>query len=630
MGLAGIWLVAAAAAAAEPPGPPRLLSPPDGMHMTDVATFFRWAPVPGCTNFEIQVARDRAFTDLAITKRTVNKGFHKNLYFPKDVLPAGAYVWRVRAMGGGGASAWSEVRGVTVNANHAAAPDVVRRIGPDHPLFLMRSRSWDPLKNSGRVREIVPEGFDRVIVVDDIGLAGEHVFERARRFQELGLDFVVWNNRCQVPLSTIEWLFQNFSHCIGTAEGEHFDGITWERGPEGNLAEQDFVHRAWALCAKYGRFYFLGDGDAGSYRWPGFAQRERDWFAACRANIVPMFKTTKGDLALHSYGAVQGLMVAGYAENCGTWVDEWIWPGCGFGGRGEVIPEEKRWDNRRKVGTKQCPWTYDLQMWLVGIASGSTVFHLESAHQWTPEGGASANFRRFFLPFIRAVVERRLLPSRAAFLDSVKLAVNPDPELTKGKHGKQYAGGYAFLKNLYGISAPGDQDLIPNDSRHGILCLLPPGTTNLPGRTRIVDQRDLLDPARARTIFDAAYPLRFDGDAFMWECDGTVIVTCTRENETAVQHFSMPLGGGLVRSLAGTVGTHQYLLGKIAKDGEGFWFQVNGEGAQGALEVTLACARKPQVDITPAAAVVNEWTEAAKSLTLRLSHADGAVEVTVR
>lgn len=628
----GRWLAAllatAGVAAAELPTP-ELLSPPDAMAMTDVASFFRWGPVAGVTNFEVQIAADAGFGNVVRTRRTVNKGFHRNLYFPKDVLPAGTFFWRVRALSAAQTSAWSAVRSLSVNDDHPVRPEVVRAIGPESPLFLMRSRAWDPAKNSSHAKEIIPPGLERVIVVDDLALAGEKVFERAKTWQELGIDFVVWNNRCQVPLATIEYLFQHFSHCIGTAEGEHFDGLTWEKGPEGNLAEADFVHRAWTLCAKYGRFYFLGDGDAGSYRWPGFADRERERFARYRRNIVPMFKTTKGDLALHSYGAIEGLLVAGFAENTGTWADEWIWPGSGFTKLGQVIPEDQRWANRRKVGTRECPWTYDIQMWLMGIASGATVFHLESAHQWGPDGSAAKNYTRFFLPFVKAVAERKLLPSRAAFRESVKFAVNPELALLTGKHGKQYSGGYAFLRDLYGVKADGDQELIPNQSRHGIVCLLPPGTTNLAGRTRILNQQDLAEPARAVALFNAANPQRFTGDAFMWECDGTFMVTSAQENHDVPQRFAMPLDHGLLRSVSGAIGVHEYLVGKLTPGA--CWFQTNGEYPGREFEIALACSREPDVHIQPSSAVkLKEWNAATRTLALRLSRVESPVEVELK
>jgi hypothetical protein len=480
------------------------------------------------------------------------------------------------------------------------------------------------------VKEIIPAGFEQVIVVDDLAMASEKVFARAKAYQALGVDFVVWNNRCQVSLATLEYLFQNFTRCIGTAEGEHFSGMYWEKGPEGNLAECDFVHRAWTLCAKYGRFYFFADGDGGTYRWPGFAEREKEVLLRYRKNIVPMFKSTNGDMALHSYGAVQGLMASGYVENSGVWADEWIWPCCGFGKLGELIPQEKIWETRRKLGTRQCPWAYDIQMWLMGLASGATVFQLESAHQWGPEGHAAANYTRFFLPFVRAVVEHKLVPSREAFLKSVNVAVVSDVELAKGKHGKRYTGGFAYLGELYALKAQGDQEFIPNDSRYGIVCLLPPGAACLNARTRVVPQAQVADPERAKALFNRSYPARFSGEAFMWACDGTVIVTDSNENQDVAQPFFMPLGPGLVHVLSGTVGVHQYLIGKIAKEGQSFWFQTNSEDPGRDMVLSLTCPHKPSWKIAPVSAAKEErWDDAAKTLHLCLSHRQGAVEVAV-
>ena len=494
----------------------------------------------------------------------------------------------------------------------------------------MRSRTWDPLKYPDSVKGIIPAGLERVIIVDDLAMASEKVVERARKYQELGIDFVIWNNRCQVSLATLEYAFQNFSHCIGTAEGEHFSGMYWEKGPEGNLAECDFVHRAWTLCAKYGRFYFFADGDGGSYRWPGFAEREKEILKRYHRNIVPMFKTTNGDMALHSYGAVQGLMASGYVENCGIWADEWIWPCCGFGKLGEIIPQEKIWETRRKLGTRQCPWVYDIQMWLMGLVSGSTVFQLESAHQWTPEGKAASNYTRFFLPFVRAVIEHNLIPSREAFLKNINVAVESDLELAKGKHEKQYTGGFAYLNELYALKAKGDQEFIPNDSRYGIVCLLPPGAACLNTKTRVIPQGQLADPEKAKALFNRSYPPRFRGDAFMWVCDRTVIVTDSNENKEVSQQFFMPLGPGLVHVLSGSVGVHQYLIGKMAKDGKSFWFQTNSENPDQDIGVNISCPHRPGWQIEPASAAKEaRWDDATKTLCLCLSHRQGAVEVKV-
>src|SRR5689334_7000972 len=75
-----LFLTAAPAvpAADAPPPAPVPYSPIDNADITDLATYFQWRAVPGCDQFHIQVARDPDFTELAIDKRTTNKGFHKN------------------------------------------------------------------------------------------------------------------------------------------------------------------------------------------------------------------------------------------------------------------------------------------------------------------------------------------------------------------------------------------------------------------------------------------------------------------------------------------------------------------------------------------------------------------------
>lgn len=618
-------MTAAEALVAPTPSAPR-----SDMTVSDVALSFAWSAVEGATHYDIEIARDPVFRDQVRLRRQPTGGYHRHSYRPKELLLPGIYHWRVRAVSAGVEGAWSATTRVEVVPTGDVLVEPVREISPERPLFLMRSRVWDPLASSQHVPAIIPPALRGMIVVDDIALASGRVFERAQRYQELGLDFVIWNNRCQVPLPTIEYLFQRFSHCIGTAEGEHFSGMYWEKGPEGNLAELDFVRRAWALCAKYGRFYFFADGDGGSFRWQTFAERERERLERYRRHLVLMFKTTNGDLALHSYGAVQGFAVAGTVANTGVWVDEWIWPGSGFGKLGEFVPPEKTWARRRSVGTRECPWIYDIQMWLMGIASGATVFHLESAHQWGRDGKAAAHYERVFLPFIRGVVEHRLIPSRAAFREQVRVAVTSDMALASGKHHKRYTGGFAYLQELYALTGPGDQEFIPNRSRYGVVCLLPPWTTTLPGSTQVVPQSRLADPAAARAMFDAAYPLRGSGEAFTWTCDGTVIVTNSHENRDLAQDFHLPLSHPLVRGIGGTIGVHQYLIAKLAADGRSCWLQANGEYPERELRLAITCATRPRLQTSTTTTMTNlRWDATSGTLHLRLHFTAGAGEITI-
>jgi hypothetical protein len=70
--------------------------------------------------------------------------------------------------------------------------------------------------------------------------------------------------------------------------------------------------------------------------------------------------------------------------------------------------------------------------------------------------------------------------------------------------------------------------------------------------------------------------------------------------------------------------------GKTRLDGKGFWFQTNSEYPDREIAVNITCPHKPVWRIEPAAAAVEaRWDEGAKTLRLRLSHQQGAVEGSV-
>jgi hypothetical protein len=180
--------------------------------------------------------------------------------------------------------------------------------------------------------------------------------------------------------------------------------------------------------------------------------------------------------------------------------------------------------------------------------------------------------------------------------------VSCDPVRAAEKHGNRYDGAFAFLNELYALRHTPFQELIPDNSRYGIIALLPPGSGCLDPGTRVVAQEELLSPGRASELFSEAFPRRFDGEAFMWECDGTVIVTHSRENEDVRQSFAMRLERGPVSALGGVVAVHDCLVGKIAEDGRSAWFHANfgfdTHATRGGpspnpdrhLELFLACA----------------------------------------
>jgi hypothetical protein len=90
----------------------------------------------------------------------------------------------------------------------------------------------------------------------------------------------------------------------------------------------------------------------------------------------------------------------------------------------------------------------------------------------------------------------------------------------------------------------------------------------------------------------------------------------------------MPLGPGLVQSLRGQIGVHQFLIAKEGK--QDFWFQVNGEYRDRVMRVALHCTQEPSIKIAPMTAGRKVfWNPSSSCLELELSIADGVVEVTL-
>jgi hypothetical protein len=613
---------------------PSLDAPLDGSTITDVASFFRWEPVAGCSQWQLQIATDAQFQNLyqpnlALPRTltiTDKKDFWFNEYFPRTILPAGTYYWHVATLIDGKLGEWSPTWSVTVNSDHSINP-LIRPLTPDRPVFLMRQDDLSLITApTAALKGDFPADLNGLIVPDDTKMwKGNAVaLAEAQRWNDLGIDFTIWNNRARAPLSFLEYCFQHFPHCLGTAEGEHSWSYHWERGPEDNVAEWDYVTRAFVLCGKYGRFYFEAEPEPSAYNWTFIPQDLKADYGTYHAYVVPMHKSTESHVPLHSVGAVEGMMLSGLVDNCGCWADQFVWPIANFGKLGELnIPETS--------STALCPPTFSVQQWLVGIMGGATAFQLESGHQIGPNGDPKASFSRVYLPFVQAVYSHHLLPSRAMFLNGVKVAVVGNVGYARKPHHNFYGGDFAYFNDIYALKRTSTQEEIPNNARYGILPILPDGTTRIPNSSaQIIPEATMAQPGVALQTLDDAYPKIDGGDAFQWFCDGSVIITNSYENEDINETFSMPVSGNVVKTLSGTVQVHQYIVGKVAKDGASFWFQTNSEFADRTLSIALQCTSRPQITAAPPSSVTaSTWDQGTMTQTMFLSFSNGPVECTV-
>ncbi|MEM4973527.1 MAG: Ig-like domain-containing protein, partial [Candidatus Hadarchaeales archaeon] len=90
---------------------PENLQPPDGHLSNTNLPSFGWSEVENADYYELQLARDRAFTQQLRTERC-----YENFHRPSQPLEEGIWYWRVRALdNAGNSSGWSENRKLVVD-----------------------------------------------------------------------------------------------------------------------------------------------------------------------------------------------------------------------------------------------------------------------------------------------------------------------------------------------------------------------------------------------------------------------------------------------------------------------------------------------------------------------------------
>jgi len=529
------------------------MHPRDGWELTDVGVSFRWhrQVEPGrraIWTYRLQVARDPGFghpeIDRVVDPLAENRrpgdpwaDCRQMSYTPPELLPAGAWYWRVRVADGDGGP-WSASTRFLVNSDHRAAP-ILRPIGADRPLAVFDM--W----NLEARRDISWADYWRTIPADlrpyvafqvnrfGVGRDPESDFPFHQTMQQLAdlrLPCYVGTGGPSKPVSCysdpaeLEWMFQHFPTLDGIVTGETF----WAYGPRA-AEEARYYNRVLQLCAKYGRHFIQGDGNWGHFNWDRFfAAKPRgatdspvcdradpDLLRACGASLVPCSKTNIRDSYFEAASAVMGAWLQDMVTNFGIWHEAWYWSDVHFD---DPFLEPTHGGDLRKMP----PILWD-QALLTGLAAGATVlkFGGESSVTewgsydaatdrfdgafgstytglWDQAGHATMVLDRYVVPFLRAVVQRRLIPSRAEVLREVKVAVAPGP-LDADRGVTADFGRYAPLyRATYGLR---DYHAFDPDANEPVYKLsLPPGSAGRYVRVQLSGELKCLSLAEVHVV----------------------------------------------------------------------------------------------------------------------------------
>jgi len=123
--------------------------PEDGSTSMVDPPAFSWRPQKEVEKWQIEVARDREFQNIAYRVQDVIW----NVHCPPRTLGPGRYFWRYRGHGKGGPTQWSQVRSFTISANAVPYPmptreDLLARIPKQHPRLFIRPEDLPRLKQA--------------------------------------------------------------------------------------------------------------------------------------------------------------------------------------------------------------------------------------------------------------------------------------------------------------------------------------------------------------------------------------------------------------------------------------------------------------------------------------------------
>lgn len=620
--------------------PVTLAAPDDGARMSSVASSFDFEPLPEVPSYEIQIARDQVFTQPFYQGPTRLPRFTRmtiDSHYLDEQLQPGDWYWRVRGASHDGIPGeWSKTRHVVVEGERVRQPPI-RSISPDAPLFV-----FDAFKvtDMNKFEGVIPDDLKPFSAFANSGLNGTFEMEQAvSTAEEIGsYQFIsMWEPLCQIDRT-----FHRYPNAIGVWMGEQ-------------LGDVERFKRLVRLCAQHGRYILFHNGNFhGGSGWetlfgdPEMAAFIRDH----RDYILFGHKTNIAQDAWPSMDIVRGAWLDGTLSHLMMHYEAFYWDHAGF-----KTKLDEFWGNRGGFFWMMPPNFWNQQS-ILGISQGASVLSLGGQWSttlaeydpedpsvwwggetslgregpdyhsafWDMEGRVTPVWREKIVPFLRAVVKHRMIPSRVEVLEATNLAVRIDPD---AKDIDQPLGKFADLYQATYNTGPDGYiyELIPNTGRYYWIPLLTEVARGLAGVPE-VKLSGLGDVEEIRDRFDQSYLKQYEGEAWVNYVAGRFYVMTHGENSSDVLGYDLPLGNGPIKSIAGKVGPHHYVMGRVSTQGDALWLQSNSNYPEDDAPFRFECASEPSVTVTPREALKEtSWDDGV--LSLLLSHEHGAVDVEI-
>ena len=622
-------------------------------------------------------------------------------YMPYDFLAPGTYYWRVAVSD---TDEWSDTVSFTINNDHSAG-EMIREFGPTSPLF-----TFDMFYDSGseglidalpQIYESFPDSVQPYLGFalhnESIGLHPEYddgfdggLAEFLQPYADEDIPIMIKTGGPDkdfqqfVDLTELEHIFQTQPNVIGLLEGETFwDFIdatpgTYDYQPDFYKRQVAWYRRSIQLARKYGRIVVVGNGNDEDFVWDHYLGEEvsdQPWMQpteiqAAKSNIIPAAKNNIPYGYYHAESAVMGAWLTGQTEQWGVWSEGWAWGSIGY----DRLFGPQLVGDLEDPDFSSMPYNLWIQMKLAALSEGATYFHFggessvvewgeydaatdsfvidedevleQSTAFWDMEGTEHPALQRYIVPFIQAVVEQQLIPTKEEVLEQVQIAVAaPSVETARGSaldygiYGPLYSytmgiEDYLTIEEVEGPDEDADyydmtpnacrRELLHNEGRYYMTPVLPYPIASLSDDTTVISTSEIQSVDAVQALFDDAYPEIHTGSAWVVRVGNQIYINNSHENTDTAQDFSIEIP--TVGVLSGTIQPHSYLIVKV--EAEGLWMFGNADNKgpytdDRTTRLTLTLDTEPTVS----GDAQSTWNNGTLELTLNQS--DSAAEATI-
>jgi len=546
------------------PGTPELCLPETGTALSPLALHFSWCQTTNAVGYDLQMSQQADFTEVKSIEVDPPYLADKLPYLPKDeeMLGPGNWYWRVRGRNiEGRPGDWSKTGEFTLKV-----PEVKRRppelaISAAHPLLIFQSggqslvSNWESLPEDLkprvllRVEEIAPSAIEKV-------LSTAQKNNIPVLFQASGPHDYYGRTSSRIPLTEIERILKNYP----TVKGIYICEQAFRASPEKNRIMMNYAERLIPLAAQYGKLVIWADGHWGRNLWidVGLNRKLMEVIQEYRSYFVPLWKMNGSLTPLSVHNAIFGLWLSGACDNWGVQPERWYWYEAGFGKL-----NEQAWFKEGK--TEEFPPTFYVQMALLGLSSGASVYSFEPAGDiWGEDGKPTEISQKVTFPFLREAIRQSWIPSREEVFRKICAVYVADEK--DSAWSLDYGSLHYIYDGLYGIKHP--FQMIPSRGDYHWLPILSkwtPSSVLKPFPVRL-DGRRFLSGEEVRRYLREKCKISEGGEAWIAAFGDQAIVMNSRENRDEVQTFELFLKGK-TRKISGCLGVNTYLMAQEIEDG---------------------------------------------------------------